>query len=102
MVKSLEIRNALIVTQNQGREVLRGNIYAEGERISYIGRETHNSDEIIDGTHKIVMPGLINTHCHVAMSHLRGKLDDMPLSRMRRESYDRERKCGYRQLKGQC
>ncbi|MCL5955569.1 MAG: amidohydrolase family protein [Candidatus Thermoplasmatota archaeon] len=81
MVKSLEIRNALIVTQNQGREVLRGNIYAEGERISYIGRETHNSDEIIDGTHKIVIPGLINTHCHVAMSHLRGKLDDMPLNK---------------------
>lgn len=81
MVNTLEIRNALIVTQNQGRGVLRGNIYVEGSNISYIGNGTHDSNEVIDGTHKLVMPGLINTHCHVAMSHLRGKLDDMPLSK---------------------
>ena len=54
---------------------------AEGNTISYIGPETHEATDIIDGTNKLVMPGLINTHCHVAMSHLRGKLDDMPLSR---------------------
>ena len=81
MVKTLEIRNVLIVTQNQSREVLRGNIYVEGSTISYIGKETHDTNEVIDGTNKLVMPGLINTHCHVAMSHLRGKLDDMPLSK---------------------
>ena len=80
-MNTLEIRNALIVTQNNNREVIKGNIYAEGNTISYIGPETHEATDIIDGTNKLVMPGLINTHCHVAMSHLRGKLDDMPLSR---------------------
>lgn len=80
-MNTFEIRNALIVTQNADREVIRGNIYVEGSKISYVGNEQHESEQIIDGTNKLVMPGLINTHCHVAMSHLRGRLDDMPLSR---------------------
>ncbi len=81
MVNTLEIRNALVVTQNQKRDVMKGNVFVEGNMISYIGPETHDASEIIDGTDKLVMPGLINTHCHVAMSHLRGRLDDVPLSR---------------------
>lgn len=80
IVKSLEIRNALILTQNSSREILRGNVFVQGSEIAYLGSETHDADEVIDGTGKLVMPGLINTHCHVAMTHLRGKLDDIPLS----------------------
>ena len=80
-MNTLEIRNALIVTQNQAREVVKGNIFVEGDSISYVGDQTHDAQVIIDGTDKLVMPGMINTHCHVAMSHLRGKLDDMPLSK---------------------
>lgn len=80
-MKTLEIRNALIVTQDKERKVLRGNIHVEGDTISYVGKDAHDADEVMDGSNKLVMPGLINTHCHVAMSHLRGKLDDMPLSR---------------------
>ena len=80
-MNTLEIRNALIVTQNQAREVVKANIFVEGDSISYVGDQAHDAQVIIDGTDKLVMPGLINTHCHVAMSHLRGKLDDMPLSK---------------------
>lgn len=80
-MKSLEIRDAIIVTQNSGREVLKGNIFVEGNEIRYVGHETHDADEIVDGNGKLVMPGLINTHTHVAMSHLKGKLDDIPLSK---------------------
>lgn len=80
-MKSLEIRNALIVTQNEGREVFTGNLHIQNGSITYVGPDTHDADEIVDGTGKLVMPGMINTHCHVAMTHLRGKLDDVPLSR---------------------
>ena len=80
-MNTLEIRNALIVTQNQAREVVKANIFVEGDSISYVGDQAHDAQVIIDGTDKLVMPGMINTHCHVAMSHLRGKLDDMPLSK---------------------
>lgn len=80
-VISTEIRNALIVTQDSGRTVLQGNVYIEGDTIQAVGTEEHNADNIIDASGKIVAPGLINTHCHVAMSHLRGKLDDILLGR---------------------
>jgi len=33
----------------------------------------------IDARGKIVMPGIVNTHCHAAMTLLRGYADDMPL-----------------------
>jgi 5-methylthioadenosine/S-adenosylhomocysteine deaminase len=35
--------------------------------------------ETIDATGKLVMPGLINTHTHAAMTIFRGYADDMPL-----------------------
>ena len=34
---------------------------------------------VIDGRGKLLMPGLINTHCHVAMTLMRGYADDIPL-----------------------
>jgi len=34
-----------------------------------------------DAHHKIVMPGLVNTHTHAAMTLLRGLADDLPLDR---------------------
>ncbi|MGE5277468.1 MAG: amidohydrolase, partial [Acidobacteriota bacterium] len=38
-----------------------------------------------DARGKIVMPGLVNTHTHAAMTLLRGVADDMPLDRWLRE-----------------
>ncbi len=39
-----------------------------------------NSDaQIIDGTGKLVMPGLVNTHAHAAMTLVRNAADDIPL-----------------------
>lgn len=38
-------------------------------------------DHLIDAQDKIVLPGFINTHTHVAMTMMRGYADDMPLDR---------------------
>lgn len=35
--------------------------------------------EILGGPHDIVLPGLINTHTHAAMTLFRGLADDLPL-----------------------
>lgn len=78
---STEIRNALIVTQDSNRKVLKGTIYIEDNTIKSVGTREHEADRIVEAAGKIVSPGFINTHCHVAMSHLRGKLDDMPLGK---------------------
>ena len=78
-MKSLFIHDAIIVTQNPLREVLRGNILVRDGKIGYIGKEHMDADYTIEANGKIALPGLINTHCHVAMTHLRGKLDDISL-----------------------
>ncbi len=79
-MKSKLILNATIVSQDSKRSVFNGNILIEGSRIVYAGHDEMGADEIIDATGKIAMPGMINAHCHVAMTHLRGQIDDVPLS----------------------
>ncbi|HYA31546.1 MAG TPA: amidohydrolase, partial [Thermodesulfovibrionales bacterium] len=39
----------------------------------------YDSEEIIGGEGRVVIPGLINTHTHAAMVYFRGLADDLPL-----------------------
>ncbi len=76
---SILIKDAWLVTQNENREIIRGDIYIEDELITDIGKVNVEADYVIDGRDKIVMPGLINTHTHVAMTDMRGIADDVDL-----------------------
>ncbi len=76
---SILIRDAWIITQNARREIIKGDVYIEDNRISDVGRVNQEADIIIDGKNKIVMPGLINTHTHIPMTDLRGLADDVDL-----------------------
>lgn len=38
-----------------------------------------NSDKVIGGKNRVVIPGLVNTHTHAAMVYFRGLADDLPL-----------------------
>ncbi len=54
----------------------------EAGTIAGIGRdarETIDADIVIDGSDRVAIPGLVNTHTHAAMTLLRGYADDMPL-----------------------
>lgn len=42
-------------------------------------RKAIDADIVIDGSDRIAVPGLVNTHTHAAMTLLRGYADDMPL-----------------------
>jgi len=57
------------------------NLLIEGNRIAYLGYEMPETpaETVIDGKGKVVMPGLINTHTHTAMTLLRSYADDMNL-----------------------
>lgn len=79
-MSTILIRDALIVTQDDERRIFRGNVFIEGSEITAVDGEERGADVVMEGKGKIVMPGLINTHCHVAMTHLRGLVDDVPLS----------------------
>lgn len=72
------IRNAWIVTQDASRRVIRGDVVIDGERIVSVGPAYNGTaDREIDATGDIVMPGMINTHTHVAMSVMKGVVDDL-------------------------
>jgi 5-methylthioadenosine/S-adenosylhomocysteine deaminase len=71
------IRDALIVTQDATRRVIRGDIGIEGGRFVEIGKVRDSGDVELDAAGGIAMPGLINTHTHVSMSIMKGVADDM-------------------------
>ncbi len=78
---SVLIKNALILTQDDKRRRIKGNIYISDNTIENISKDPINveADFKINGEGKVVIPGLINTHTHIPMTLLRGYGDDMVL-----------------------
>lgn len=62
-------KNAFIITQNSQREIIkRGYIRLTGKKIAEIGSKEPSKiaqDNAIDLNGSILMPGLINAHCHM-------------------------------------
>lgn len=80
IMKKWWIENGTFVTMDETQPVVKGHMVIENDRIVYIGTElpadTDSMTAKIDGSRRIFMPGLINTHGHAAMSLLRGYSDD--------------------------
>ena len=76
------IKNAYVLTMDPDLGDLKnGVVVIEDGKISEIGKETKESAEtIIDAKNSVVMPGLVNTHTHAAMTLFRGYADDMQLA----------------------
>ncbi len=75
------IKNTTLITMNGKKEVIENiDIAIEKDKIKYIGviEDDFVPDEILDGTNKITMPGIINTHTHIPMSLFRNYADDLP------------------------
>ncbi len=71
-----------ILTQDAKRSILRNqDILIEDGKIAGIGQNLSKSGYIIDCKDKLAMPGLINTHNHLAMTLFKGYSDDMPLDK---------------------
>lgn len=75
----MAIRNGLLVTQNERREVLKGDVLVEDGVIASVGDSVERAEDVVDASGCIVMPGLINCHTHVSMSLMRGAVDDLKL-----------------------
>jgi 5-methylthioadenosine/S-adenosylhomocysteine deaminase len=82
-MKKTLISNGIFISNKEDKTSIKGCMVIEGSQITYIGTEApepvENYDEVIDGTNKLYMPGLVNTHGHAAMSLLRGYGDDLAL-----------------------
>ncbi len=64
-----------------------GAVVVQGRRIAAIGRESavikkYPAETVVDLGDRLVMPGLVNAHTHLELSHLRGKIGE------RREFFD--------------
>ncbi len=76
----LVIAEALLVTQDPARRVLRGDVRIDSGRFSQVGgHASREGAEVVDGHRFAVVPGFVNTHAHVAMAPLRGIADDVEL-----------------------
>lgn len=72
-------------------EYANSSITIEDDRIIAINDDTIPVDKVIDGRNGILMPGMVNTHAHLAMIPFRGLGDDCP-DRLRRFLFPLESK----------
>jgi 5-methylthioadenosine/S-adenosylhomocysteine deaminase len=84
-MSSIVIKDVLLVTVDETRpDYFYGDLLVIDDRIAQITEhpariETTESETVIDGSQLLVMPGLINTHGHAAMTLFRSYADDLPL-----------------------
>ena len=84
-MSSILIKNALLVTMDEKMpDYFHGDLLVVDDRLARISEnpamiEPTGSETVIDGSKLLVMPGLINTHGHTAMTLFRSYADDLPL-----------------------
>lgn len=83
MTPDLLIRDALIVTADAAGTVLGcGTLAVAGGRIAALGPASampRDAPQVVDGRGLLLMPGLVNMHCHAADSLFRGLVEDLAL-----------------------
>ncbi len=85
--------NARILTMEEGKDIFLGQIFVSGSRILFVGTDEEavkywqdhpdtviKWDREIDCGGNLLMPGFKNAHTHSAMTLMRSKADDLPLS----------------------
>ena len=89
------IKDGFVITLDGDRRVIRdGAVAVERDRITAVGKtdallKKWESDEVVDASGKIVMPGLVNAHNHLYQTLMRGTSDDRRRSpRPRRYSWN--------------
>lgn len=89
---NIRFYNARILAMDGDTEVTRGEVWVQGNKITYVGSTAHTRegtmgrenapqawDREIDVEENLVMPGFANAHTHSAMTFLRSYADDLPL-----------------------
>lgn len=79
------IKDTLLVTVDEERpDYFSGDILIKDDKIARISKhpekiDSKTAETVIDGSNLLVMPGLVNTHGHAAMTLFRSYADDLPL-----------------------
>ncbi|HZW84050.1 MAG TPA: amidohydrolase family protein, partial [Candidatus Deferrimicrobium sp.] len=73
-------KNGTIVTMNGQRDVIKGDLLTDENKIVALGREINlPADRVIDLKGDVLIPGLIQTHVHLCQTLFRGQADDLEL-----------------------
>ena len=82
------IEHAVVVTVDAERRIFRdGSVLVDGRDIIQVGRAQdvrppRTPDRVIDGRHRLVLPGFVNTHVHLSEHVNRGVMaDEIPVDR---------------------
>lgn len=81
---SIVIHNGKIITGTAGDDIIdNGSLIINGARIESIGhgneRPMNATDEVVDASGYVVIPGFIQTHVHLCQTLFRGMADDLQL-----------------------
>lgn len=89
-----KIKHAWILTMDEEmHEYEDGELVFEDDQILYVGPQSSiEADHEIDAQHNLVLPGMVNTHCHAAMIPFRSLGDDC-VDRLRRFLFPLELEC---------
>jgi 5-methylthioadenosine/S-adenosylhomocysteine deaminase len=81
MKADIIVKNGMILTMDRKLTLHeKADLAISDSKIVDISSNTkYKAKKTIDAQNKLVMPGLINTHTHAAMTMLRGIADDLPL-----------------------
>jgi len=97
-MKTYILGNAVIVTVNNNMDVISdGAVAVSGDKILDIGntseiKKKYTEYKFIDIGKSLIMPGLVNTHTHLAMSLFRGLAEDLDLYQWLERTYDFRKK----------
>jgi 5-methylthioadenosine/S-adenosylhomocysteine deaminase len=79
----LIVNGTVLTMDNQETMMENGAVAVSGDSITWVGSaeqaDIKSAARILDANGGIIMPGLINTHTHAAMTCFRGLADDMEL-----------------------
>ncbi|MDU2065650.1 MAG: amidohydrolase [Sporomusaceae bacterium] len=75
---SILIKDAEVLGTNGA--IIKQDLFIKDGKIAALGQNlTNQADKVINGSHKLAIPGLVNTHTHAAMTLFRSYADDMLL-----------------------
>lgn len=76
-MRSILIKNGLVITMDAARTVVAAPIYIEGSHIQEFPSTRKTAETVIDATDMLVLPGFVQTHVHLCQVLFRGLADDM-------------------------
>lgn len=84
MKERVIIQGATVITLDAGQRVFEGDVVVEGQKIAAFGTSfsastNAESDEVIDGRGRVLLPGFVQTHVHLCQTLFRGAADDLAL-----------------------